>query len=135
MRKDCKIHDCKKRHPKICIFKSKFGQCKCTTYCKYEHDKASDTFENSDKDLELEKKIEHLQPNLKTTDINILNKEVDNKIETLENKMKILVHLLEEKDLTIGKLEKKQEEVEDKFEKRNKDLEDLIKKEQENLES
>ena len=54
---NCNINDCEKRHPKICIFKRKYGQCKCTTYCRYDHEKPQDILENSDKILELEKKI------------------------------------------------------------------------------
>ena len=135
MTKNCNINDCESRHPKICIFKRKYGQCKFTTYCRYDHEKPQDILENSDKILELEKKIENLHQNFKVTDLSGNTKEVNIKIETLENKLKILVQLVEEKDATINKLEEKLRQVEESFEKRIIDLENKFKKEQSNLES
>ena len=128
--KDCKINDCEKRHPKICIYKRKFGNCKFTTYCSYEHEKSLDICENSDKIVELEKKIENLQQNTNINYHSDLAKKVDIKIETFENKMKILIQLIEEKDSIIKNLEKKLNLVGDKFEKKIEHLENSLKKEQ-----
>ena len=133
--KHCAVFACEKRHPKICNFFREFQRCKFTTYCKYKHEKQNNVNENSDKIIELEKKIENLQQNSKLPDLSYLNKEVDKKIETLENKLKIVIELAEEKDLFIDKLEKKLEEVETKFEKRYNDLESFLKGEQESIES
>ena len=35
--KECDLTICEKRHPKPCIFFSKYKQCKFGTYCKYSH--------------------------------------------------------------------------------------------------
>ena len=131
--KDCKIHDCEKRHPKICIFKRKFGQCKFTTYCRYEHDKASDTFENSDKIVELENKIENLQQNSKATDtqnLNEIKKETSDKFAAIEQKFQSIKDKLEEKESLFQTLENKFKSMEEVFEKRINDLEKALKQEQ-----
>ena len=56
-RNDCNVNEFEKRHPKICIFIRKFGKCKFTSYCSYDHEEPRDIIENNEKIAELEKKV------------------------------------------------------------------------------
>ena len=127
-KKECNIYDCEKRHPKICNYKRDFGRCKFTTYCKYDHEKPIDILENSEKINKLEKKIENLQKISSQKDVG----EVDKKIETFEQKLQILIKVIEEKDSLINDLQKKQKNVETEFRKetevKNEEIESLEKK-------
>ena len=71
---DCNVFDCERRHPKIFKFKGQYGRCKCTTYCKYDHDKPNNLIENNAKIAALDKKIENLQRNTKSQDNGNLHK-------------------------------------------------------------
>ena len=108
--KNCNVFDCDKRHPKICNFIRDYGQCKFNTYCKYDHDKPKNIKETFEKIEDLEKKIYDLQTGTKAN----LAKEVERKIEAFESKLAILVHIIEEKDSTINKLEKRLNSIEKK---------------------
>ena len=99
--KNCKVSDCEKRHPKICIFKRRFGYCKFTTYCSYDHEKSQDIVEISDKILKLEDELKNLQQKQKPTE------EFNNKVELFENKVKVLVQIIEGKYGKIQNLEKR----------------------------
>ena len=136
--KDCNISDCEKRHPKICIFIRRFGRCKFTTYCSYDHEKPK---ENDEKISELEKKVENLEKfieKIEPSDKN-LAKIVDNKVEALEVLITMLRKTLEEKDEQVSALVKKFDYLENKFNdeqavknkefvKKMKNLENMIKK-------
>ena len=83
---NCSVFNCEKRHPKICKYQRDYGRCKFTSYCRYNHNKQNDVSENSEKILAIEKKIENLQNcNIAPSE---LHKDVANKIETVESKLK-----------------------------------------------
>ena len=90
MTPDCNVFDCERRHPKICNYKNQYGRCKFTTYFKYDHDEPNNVIENNAKIAAVEKKMENLQKNTKSQDNGNLEKEIEHKIETLENKLTIL---------------------------------------------
>ena len=144
--KNCFNEDCEFRHPNPC----KYGQ-RCLfnkkNICVYSHE----TFPcnaNSENDLELKKKVFDMEKKLKEieakeTNIEPINigiaKQVDKKVESLENKMKTFLKVIEEKDSRISSLEKKLENLEKRSkeeksqkDKKIKDLENLLKKPQNN---
>ena len=129
--KNCNVFDCERRHPKICNYIRDYGQCKFTTYCKYDHDKPNNIKETFKKIETLEKKIDNLQAGTKVN----LGKEVDRKIEAFESKLAILVHIIEEKDSTINKLEKKINSIEKVFDNKLLGIEENLKKVMENNKS
>ena len=61
--------------------------------------------------------MENLQKNTKSQDNGNLYKEIEQKIETLENKLTILVRVIEQKDSLITSMEKKLNDSETKFQK------------------
>ena len=137
---------------KLCI-KNKLGFCKSGDTCRCRHidEKCVNPkfatilqiidnvnlqpkyiLENSDKIAELDKNITNLQ---KFTKVNDLTKEVERRVETSGNKVKILVQVIEEKDSNISELENKINSLEDKFAKKFEELEKSMKSIQENNES
>ena len=134
--KDCINDNCDFRHPNPC----KYGP-RCKFYlkkvCLYSHVKLP-CEENRSKIKELEKKILAFEKVIDHSNVG-LAEQVDKKLESLENKMKTFVKVLEEKDSRISSLENKLENLQKKTkeeknhkEKKIKDLENLLKKQQTN---
>ena len=74
--KDCNVFSCEKRHPRQCIYQRDFGRCKFTTSCKYDHRKPRDILENSNKIIDIQKKLDNFVD---------LGKHVERKMETFDN--------------------------------------------------
>ena len=142
--KDCKISDCERRHPKICIYLRRFGRCKFTTYCSYDHAKSSDILENSEKISKLEQEVEILKEINDKIEVpdKSLEERVNAKLECLESKIDAFKMALDDKDDQIKKMEKEfkhsmkrcEEKFREEISKKDSKL-DYLEKQLKNLEN
>ena len=112
--KKCTVLDCDKRHPVTCKYYRNFKRCKYL-YCAYKHEKESDVNENDERIEMIEVTLKNVEATNKLTNIDILAKEIDKKV---ENEMKILRKVIEEKDLELSNLSKKLDISENKSKKK-----------------
>ena len=121
-----------KRHPKICKFMRDFGRCKFTSYCKYNHRKVSNIFDNAEKIAAIEQEVEEMRK--KSNPVNsLLEKKNNEKFADMEKKMETVTKQLEEKVSLLKNYEIKVKSMEDTFGKKLKDIEDMFKQEQQKI--
>ena len=115
--KNCSIFTCERRHPRVCKHYRDLGYCKFTTYCKFEHRKQKHISENSEKIVELERKLNNIvMPNSENQQAKEdLAKHVDKKLETLDRQILHMRKSIEEKDKCIEELSNRLKVMEDKF--------------------
>ena len=121
----CEISNCEKRHPKICKYFRDYRRCKFTVGCKFKHENSNAIFEKFEKELENIKK-----DNLDSQHV----KEIEEKFQSLEEKLNNQQKEIEVKNALICQLELRLSELENKFveekknkEKKVKELEDTLK--------
>ena len=131
--KDCNVFSCEKRHPRQCIYQRDFGRCKFTTSCKYDHRKPRDILENSNKIIDIQKKLDNFVD---------LGKHVERKMETFDNtvdntkktaiennaRSENLENLINKMETRLNKLESGE------INKKITDLENIIKNQQKKIE-
>ena len=71
-KKDCEIHSCSKRHPKLCRYFREYGRCKFGTFCDYLHSSST------------------------TTEVSLKLSNLENTIQQLTNKVNKLENILEQ---------------------------------------
>ena len=123
----CDVSKCEKRHPKICRFYRDYKRCKFTVGCMYKHENTYDILEK------FQKKFEEVKCNHN-------DKDIEEKLESMENKIEVQRKQIEEKKSEIASLELRMEELEKKFanekkckDRKIKDLENIIKSKNEKV--
>ena len=92
---NCNVFNCEKRHPRICKFMKEHGRCKFTTYCKYNHKKCTDVFDNAKKLADMEKQLANLQKKNNYA----YEKETSEKFTIIEEKVETILKVFREKDI------------------------------------
>ena len=123
--KKCSVFNCEKRHPKICNYFREFERCKFTTYCRYSHKKPTEVIENNERMKAIEDKLVEIEKNASSEKEETLDKQLNHKIEHLENEIKKIYSLINEKNVKIELFEKKFDKFTKTFEEKVSQIQDL----------
>ena len=66
---ECSVTLCRKRHPRLCIYFSKFNRCKFGSFCQFSHDERQISPQCSHKDSLISTEIEKLKEVIKENKI------------------------------------------------------------------
>ena len=94
---NCKVLECRLRHPKKCRFFTEYYYCKFGSYCKFSHER----FEEGKSIKLIEKPLEDVQKEIMRKDKEIEN--MNNEMSKLEKKIKSEISIITQKNEAMEK--------------------------------
>ena len=82
---ECSVTLCRKRHPRLCIYFSKFNRCKFGSFCQFSHDERQISPQCNHKDSLISTEIEKLKEVISS--LKLENEKLKKKVEELDLKV------------------------------------------------